>query len=235
MTNHVVGLFDESEVADRAVKDLIAAGFDHRKISILTADPHGKLYRHYAEEPAGTMAGEGAAVGVTSGAIIGGIIGLLIGVGLFFVPIGLVAAGPIAGLLAGGTLGAATGGVLGGLIGVGISEKDADIYAECIRRGGTLLTVEAAELDTLRAHEILNRDGAVDINDRALRYREEGFLRYDPNAPSYTPEQADQERRRIAKEAGEIDEAQAYLEQTYGPGSGTASGVFREKSDEDSN
>ena len=74
---------------------------------------------------------------------------MLAGLGLLAIP-GL---GPVvaAGWLASTALGAAVGGAAGGLIGAltaaGVSKEDADIYAEGIRRGGTLVTARVPDAE----------------------------------------------------------------------------------------
>ena len=66
------------------------------------------------------------------------------------------AAGPVvaAGWLASTAAVAAAGGVAGGILGAlteaGLSEEDAHVYAEGVRRGGTLLTVRVSEVDRAR-------------------------------------------------------------------------------------
>ncbi|MGV3617642.1 MAG: general stress protein [Fimbriimonas sp.] len=195
MATTVVGLFDDRETAQAAVKDLVDAGFGRDHISIVAADPGGTLYNQHVDDE-GSIAGEGAATGLTSGAVVGGLLGLLIGAGLIFVPAGVLAAGPIVGLIAGGAAGAAAGGVLGGLIGLGIPKEDADVYAEGVRRGGTLVTVSTDDANVDRAHTILDRDGAVDVEERAEAYRAEGFTGYDESAPVYDSEASVAERSR---------------------------------------
>jgi hypothetical protein len=195
MNTTVVGLFDDRETAQESVRDLIDAGFRRENISVVAADPEGSLYKEHVNDE-GTIAGEGAATGLTSGAVVGGLLGLLIGAGLIFVPVGVLAAGPIVGLIAGGAAGAATGGILGGLIGLGVPREEADVYAEGVRRGGTLVTVSTDEENAGRAHSILDRDGAVDVEERAQYYRTEGFSSYDADAPAYTPDQTLAERER---------------------------------------
>ncbi|AIE84108.1 hypothetical protein [Fimbriimonas ginsengisoli] len=226
MATTIVGLFDDRDTAETAVMDLIAAGFDRRRVSVLAADPRGELYRSHIRED-GNLSGEGAATGLTSGAVVGGLLGLLIGAGLIFVPAGVIAAGPIAGLIAGGAAGAATGGILGGLIGLGIPESEADVYAESVRRGGTIVTIEADESRADEAHRILDRDGAVNVEDRAESYRQEGFSSYDSEAPVLTDEEIARERERNALTTGAIDEATAARVRRYTQGSpGTGSGAY---------
>jgi hypothetical protein len=195
MSTTVVGLFDDRDTAQHAVRDLIDAGFRQQDISVVAADPGGKMYRQHVDEE-GSIAGEGAATGLTSGAVVGGLLGLLIGAGLLFVPAGVIAAGPITGLIAGGAAGAATGGIIGGLIGLGIPKEDADVYAESVRRGGTLVTVMADDANVSRIHSILDRDGAVDVEERAAQYRAQGFSGFDTNAPVYSEEETLAERER---------------------------------------
>lgn len=196
MATNVVGLFDDRSAAEHAVSDLMSAGFDRSRISVVAADPKGEMQRHRVDDD-GNLAGEGAATGLTSGAVVGGLLGLLIGAGTIFVPAGVLAAGPIAGLIAGGAAGAATGGILGGLIGLGIPDDEAHVYAESVRRGGVLVMVQCDYADVDRAHQILDRDGAVDIEDRAAMYREEGYQRFDADAPVYTEEEIAMERSRL--------------------------------------
>lgn len=179
MPTTVVGLFETQHAAQSVVMDLIAAGFDRTQISVVAADPQGELYRQHIEDT-GNLAGEGAATGLTSGAVVGGLLGLLIGAGVIFVPIGILAAGPVAGLIAGGAAGAAAGGIIGGLIGLGIPDDMAEAYEEHVRQGATLVSVQADAGFVGRAHEIMDRDGAVDVNDQAARVAADWT---DPNTP----------------------------------------------------
>ena len=52
----------------------------------------------------------------------------------------VVAAGWLVSTLAGAAAGAATGGVLGALTQAGISDDDAQVYAEGLRRGGAVVS-----------------------------------------------------------------------------------------------
>ena len=220
MANTVVGLFDGQDDAHGAVQDLMAAGYTKDKISLVATDPKGE-YQKYAVDAEGNLAGDGAAAGMTSGAIVGGFLGLLIGAGaIFFPPAGLLVAGPFAGLIAGAAAGAATGGVLGGLIGLGIPKEHAEYYAEGIRRGGTLVTVTVDESETQRVKDLLDRDGAVDIESRGAFYRSQGYTGYDRSAQPYTADQY----------ASERDQLRAYAsDETLSTGVGTAASGGRIK------
>jgi hypothetical protein len=102
--------------------------------------------------------------GAGIGAALGGAPGLLAGLGAFILPgIGaVVAAGWLASALAGTVAGGAAGGVVGALIEAGVSENDAEGYAECVRRGGTLVTIRVAGHDRDFYEDILTgRDTRV--------------------------------------------------------------------------
>jgi hypothetical protein len=57
--------------------------------------------------------------------------------------------------------GSAAGGILGGLVGSGISKDHAEVYAEGVRRGGSLVTVRTTDEEVARVGAILNTN-AVD-------------------------------------------------------------------------
>jgi hypothetical protein len=198
-------LYDDYDAAARAVAELERAGIPHSDISIVASNAEGWYDRDgTAVRRSGKIdrdndgvddRAEGAAAGAGIGAAAGGLAGLLAGLGLLAIP-GL---GPVvaAGWLASTALAAAAGGAAGGLIGAltqsGVSEEDAHIYAEGVRRGGTLVTARVPESDQQRYEAILDRS-AVDIRERARLYEESGWNRFDPNAPPYTADQVRRER-----------------------------------------
>jgi uncharacterized protein (TIGR02271 family) len=65
---------------------------------------------------------------------------------------------------------------------LGVSEDDANYYAEGVRRGGTLISVEASDERAERAVVIMKRHGAVEIDKRAAQWRDEGWSGFDSNA-----------------------------------------------------
>ena len=87
---------------------------------------------------------EGAGKGAGIGATAGGVVGLLTGLGLLAIPgVGpVVAAGWLVATAAGAAVGGTAGGIIGALTQAGTSEEDAYIYAEGVRRGGTLVSAE---------------------------------------------------------------------------------------------
>ncbi|GJE43443.1 hypothetical protein AEGHOMDF_2622 [Methylobacterium soli] len=86
-----------------------------------------------------------------------------------------MAAGWLVATVTGAGVGAATGGLLGGLTGAGLSEHEAETYAEGVRRGGTLVTVRADEARSDRVLAILDQHGSIDLDERAENWRSQGW------------------------------------------------------------
>ena len=139
---------------------------------------------------------EAAGAGAGVGAAIGGTAGLLAGLGLVAIPgVGpVVAAGWLVATAAGALTGAAGGGLIGALTQAGVSEEDAHVYAEGVRRGGTLVTARVPDNDRARLQAILDRSG-VDIARRREAYRENGWDRFDEKSQPYTADQVRRERQ----------------------------------------
>jgi len=204
MATTVIGLYDRLEDAQNAVSELVSAGFARENISIVAADTEGK-FKTYVGAP-GDEAGEGAAAGAGVGAVVGGLGGLLVGLGALAIPgIGpVLAAGPIASALIGAGVGAGVGAVTGGLIGalvdLGVPEEQANLYAEGVRRGGTLVKVTTPEDRSNEANRIMDRFDPIDIDQRAGTWRSEKWSRFDPNATPYTQSEFERERSRYAQD-----------------------------------
>jgi len=142
------------------------------------------------------LVAEGAGAGAVGGGVLGGVLGLLVGVGALAIPgIGpVLAAGPLAAALGtagastlvGAGVGAATGGIVGGLVGLGIPEEDAGMYAEGVRRGGTLVTAQVTDNLADRAAQIMGRDGTVDLDTAGETWRQSGWTGFDANAKPYS-------------------------------------------------
>jgi len=163
----VIALYNDFETGARAVQALVDAGFDRKNISIVANDPdqrYSSTIKTTTADDGDVKAGEGAGFG----AIVGGLIGL----GVALIPgIGpVLAAGPLAAAVmagVGAVAGAATGGIAASLIDLGVPEEDAALYAEGIKKGGALVTVDVdSEEYAGRAESILNRYSPVNINER---------------------------------------------------------------------
>ena len=179
-TNTIVGLFDYYSNANAAVKALQDYGVDENHISVVARDD-------YPMEP--KNAGQKGAV---KGAVAGGLVGLMAGLSTLIIPgIGPVfATGTLAitlittfGLTAmGATLGASTGSLLGAFVDLGLGEKEAEFYAEGIKRGGIVVFVEANPGDEDVISSIFHRACAVDMMTRRKNWLEEGWTSFDEEA-----------------------------------------------------
>lgn len=192
----VVRLFDDVAIAREGVEDLLAAGFEQQHITLMAYDPHGD-YTSLLDKPeiAGD-AGEETAAGAGIGALIGGIGGLLLGFGaLTITGIGpIVAAGPIAAALLGAGTGATVGGLVGLLVESDVDEGQAQLYAEGVRRGGTLVVVQADAEEAQRAEQILERRGPVDLEERSAGWRSRGWPGYSAERGPYSMDEIELEQ-----------------------------------------
>ena len=202
MTTTVTGLFDHYSDATSAVDQLKAAGISEDDISIVSNNADGRYKDSDVGEDAGTGAGIGAAVG--------GVGGLLTGLGIMAIPgVGpVVAAGWLAAMAAGAVTGAVVGGAAGGLIGAltdsGVDELDAHVYAEGVRRGGTLVTAKVDEGRAAEAEAILQRSNWVDLPTRRTAYEGQGWTGFDDASEPYSQAEIDAERARYAGRASAL-------------------------------
>lgn len=185
MSTIVSRLFDTYEHATSAVAQLEAAGIPHSAISMVANNADDRYSPMAAVDTTG--ASPGAGTGATVGTVIGGGAGLLAGLGMLAIPgIGpVVAAGWLIATVTGAGMGAAGGGLLGSLVGAGVSETDAHVHAEGVRRGGTLVTVRAEDTQAAMVESMLDKANAVDTTSRGDVYRQEGWSRFDEAAPAY--------------------------------------------------
>jgi hypothetical protein len=209
MTATISRLFDKYGTAQQAVRDLEAAGVPHSEISIVASNAdgwygadHGITSGRVGSPDRVDRNGngvddraEGSGTGAGLGAVVGGGAGLLAGLGLLAIP-GLgpvVAAGWLASTALGAVVGGTAGGLIGALTGAGVSKEDAHVYAEGIRRGGTLVTARVPDADRAKCEAILDR-ASVNIQDRGAAYRKAGWKEFDASAMPYTADQVRRER-----------------------------------------
>jgi hypothetical protein len=181
MAKTVVGMIENASEAQKVVEELLRSGFDRVQIGIISSEVLNEA--------------ASAVTGATAGMAIGGVAGMLLAAAAVAIPgIGpVIAAGPALALLAGTMVGAVAGGLIGGLKSRGVPEDEAHFYAEGLRRGGTLVTVNA-DNDELadRAVEIMRRHGAVDMQERAAEWKKEGWSgRYEEREDAAAPAQRD--------------------------------------------
>ena len=151
-------VYDTYAEARDAVTAVEASGIPTNDVSLVA---NKYVSEKYADVHEVSAPGTGAGIG----GVVGGGAGLLAGLGLLAIP-GLgpvVAAGWLAATAVGAVAGAATGGIVGALVGAGDSEKDAHVYSESVRRGGTLVSVRTKDADAARVQAIL------DATSRSIR------------------------------------------------------------------
>lgn len=202
-TTTITALYDRSEDAQNALRDLQKMGVSRNDISLIASDAAGEYSGYHGRD---LSIERDAAEGAVAGAAFGGVSGLVVGLAALVIPgIGpVLAAGPLASALVaagiGAGVGAVTGGIVGALIDLGVSEETASYYAEGIRRGGTLLTAHVPESLSNQVMGVLNRHNAVDIEERVSYWRETGWQTYDPNAEPYGVAEIERERSRYTVE-----------------------------------
>ncbi|WP_026789731.1 hypothetical protein [Pleomorphomonas oryzae] len=184
-------LYDSWSDAMAVVDRLRAARISNDDISVISPESEDNDISDGAEA---TAAGSGI------GAVLGGGAGALAGVGLLAIPgLGpIVATGWFVSTLAGLAAGAVAGGVAGGIVDAltssGLSSEEAEVYAEAIRRGGTMVTVRAEDSQDALVARLLDETPPVNIAERERVYRESGWTGYEPS-PNMTSPVDDPTRR----------------------------------------
>jgi hypothetical protein len=198
-------LYDDHDTAARAVDELERSGIAASDIAIISSNADGWYDKD--REPSIShkrldrdLDGvddrrEGADAGAAIGGTAGGVAGLLAGLGMLAIP-GLgpvVAAGWLVSTATLGVGGGLVGGIIGALTQGGTSEDDAHLYAEGVRRGGTMVSARVPDAEQGRVAAILDRS-AIDIRNRARMWEKSGWHRFDPNAPAFTADEIRRER-----------------------------------------
>jgi hypothetical protein len=135
---------------------------------------------------------EGAAIGAAIGATAATAASL---VTLLAIPgVGaVVGAGWLAAMLGSMAIGGVAGGLLGALTNAGISEEDAQVLVEGVRRGGTVVAARVPQSELPRVEAMMNQS-AVTLGERSALYRKSGWQSFDPSAMPYTADQVRSER-----------------------------------------
>jgi hypothetical protein len=203
MTQILTRLYDTIFDARHAIIELEREGIPAGDISLVAHNADGAGGAH-VREPRSFTAGEQAAVDAGIGGAAGGIAGAaggaLAGLGLVAIPgVGpVVAAGWListaVGAMVGGVVGSAAGGIVGALTNAGVSEEEAHVYAEAVRRGGALISVKVADEKLAQATAVLNASPHVDVVERGATYRAAGWTGFDLAALPYTEDEIERER-----------------------------------------
>ncbi|MDT2024596.1 hypothetical protein [Methylocella sp. CPCC 101449] len=193
----ITRMYSDYGSALNAVAALEKHGVPQSDISIVASNADDWFGKPDKDRDGTDDRAEGTAAGASIGVGVGGVAGLLTGLGIMAIP-GL---GPIvaAGWLASTATVAAAGGVAGGLLGAltqgGVSEEDANIYSEGVRRGGSIVTVRTANASNAEIERILDQN-SIDTRTRADSWRQEGWQRFDPEGPPMTSDQIKASRTR---------------------------------------
>ncbi len=179
MTRVLSYMFDDTNQARRAVAELESAGFTSSEVSMVARAGDDGV-DDYTDS-------SGAATGAEIGGVAGAGAGILAALGMLAIPgIGpVVAAGVLATTLVTATGGAVAGGLIGALTDYGVDRADADVYAEGIRRGGSLVTVRADDSRWQQADTILRRHGPVNTADRRDEYSSAGWRGGEADSEAY--------------------------------------------------
>src|SRR5688572_11578493 len=130
-----IAFFEDFENARNAIDDLASRGVSHERISLI-ARPD-LIPEAYKLKARGMEAGIGTAIGSGTGYLIG-ILSLAIpGFGA------IIAAGPLLAALTGAGAGTVTSGLMEALQRA-IPQPDVDLYAEAVRRGYVLVSVQSS-------------------------------------------------------------------------------------------
>ncbi|HEX8352620.1 MAG TPA: YsnF/AvaK domain-containing protein [Pyrinomonadaceae bacterium] len=182
----------------------MSEGFRGDEVSVVSKKADGEgVEVEYVEED-GHKQVEDMAKGAGTGAAIGGAAGLLLSLTALAIPgIGpVLAAGPLVALIAGAGIGATAGGLVSGLTRLGLEDDEAHTYAEGLKRGGTLVTVNTDNHHADLAVGVMRRLGAVEIDKRAAEWREsgwQGFAETETLRPHVTPDRDEEATRRVER------------------------------------
>ncbi len=185
----IAHVYDNYDDATRVVSALEGAGIPSSDISLVGHQAQaGTSGTGSTSADTAEHTGTGAGTGLTLGTVLGGGAGLLAGLGALAIPgVGpIVAAGWLIATVTGAGVGAAAGGLIGSLTGAGVSEVDANMHAEGVRRGGTLVTVRADEMRAVEIETMMSGHNPVNLQSRAAEYTKEGWERFDEKAAPYS-------------------------------------------------
>lgn len=182
----VVGMFENTRDVDQAVAALRSAGFTKTQIGVIAR-------RGVVKEK--TSLATTTEVGAIAGGALGGVGGLLVGLNVvtLAVPgIGEVVAAVdlltvLGATLLGAGIGAIGGGLVGALVGLGLPEHEAHVYAEGVKRGNILVTVQASAEQMAAVTDIFTQANAVDVSTRRQEWTVEGWTQFEEIPVSSAP------------------------------------------------
>jgi hypothetical protein len=195
-------LYDSHSDAERVILALDAAGVSSSETSMISNNSDSWYGGTKTDNvlPIRKDGARGKVDGKVEGAAIGAAIGATAATAASLVTMlaipgvgAVVGAGWLAALLGSMAVGGVAGGLLGALTNAGISEEDAQVFVEGVRRGGTLVAARVPQREKPRVEAIMNQS-AVRLQERCDLYRKSGWQAFDPNAVPYTADQVRCER-----------------------------------------
>src|ERR1700688_4527887 len=195
-------LYDSYTDASRVVVMLEAAGLPPSERSVISnnSDTWYSVTKTANVVPVRKDGASSKADGKVEGAALGAAIGATAATAASLVTMlaipgvgAVVGAGWLAALLGSMAIGGVAGGLLGALTNAGISEEDAQVFVEGVRRGGTVVAARVPQSELPRIVPIVNQS-AVNLQERSELYRKSGWQSFDPNAVPYTAYQVRSER-----------------------------------------
>ena len=186
-------LFTAYNSAQTAARQLIRSGIASQNITFVASKADGRRPSN-----GDSATSSGAASGAAVGSVVGIGAGIMAALGVPAIPgLGpLVAAGILATTIVTTTGGVLAGSLIGGLIEYGSDEKNAHVYAQGVRRGGTFISVRSADDQAASVDAIMRRNGGVHAAERRNAYAEGGWSTYDEAIPAYTPKEIERQRPR---------------------------------------
>jgi hypothetical protein len=178
----VIALFEFEEDANRAADELVREGFQRDQIGIIAGHALSRPEEYVTandnvEAKMVGAVGKGLAFGGGLGAVAGGVSALLVP-GLAPIIIG----GALATAFLGAGLGASVGGVMAALMKAGVDESDARLFEAALRHGGVVLTLQTDEANVRRAVQMLDRNGALDMDEHKPGEMDHGVDRVEGSA-----------------------------------------------------
>ena len=184
----IVALFDHFNDAQAAAAAAVQAGATASRIALLANDSNGdhpalSINPAYAREQFDEDSNKQSRF-ITLGEVgvgIGGVLGFLAYVSPVAIP--GVAAMAANGAWVPVVVGAVVGGVVGVVVGVltdhGVSGADTALYAEGLKRGGTLITVPVSEDLAGKVNAALKSHNAAKVEERPGDWSAEGWVSLD--------------------------------------------------------
>ena len=194
MTKVISKLYPTYERAQAAVRDLEAAGVPSSDISIVSNNSdnwfskNGSPKRVDRDGDGVDDRAEGAGAGAGIGAAVGGTAGRNDGADA-----GNGEQAESREQARGCGCRRLTGGIIGALTQAGVSEEDAHVYAEGVRRGGTLVTARVDDRSAAQLEATLERS-ALRTGDLRSTYGKSGWKTFDPAAKPYSADEVRRER-----------------------------------------